>query len=211
MVVISIRCLNDRMTGALINLDVNILSSTMCVRRIEYRLIKICRNSVVNKWSFVSKMWQIFPFKIRNLIANLLGSVFTRVTLISGIKISLKCKQAKQLTVTYTNKDGSFKTALPKEISASTASPNCVASVLGGPEQLYTKTKDMITNIIKVQDSYTISNPLSFYKSCPLSHGKCRATGGIEASKTFGLPPPGEWGFPPTAPYIPFFPIIGIP
>ncbi|KAL8094316.1 uncharacterized protein LOC141688936 [Apium graveolens] len=130
----------------------------------------------------------------------------------SGIKVALKCKEAKKLTVTITNKDGSFKTgALPTDISASTAS-NCVASVLGGPEQLYTKTKNMITNIIKVHEySYTISNPLSFYKSCPLSHGKCGATGGIEASKTFDLPPLGEWGFPPSSPYIPFFPIIGIP
>lgn len=126
----------------------------------------------------------------------------------------MKCKQAKKLTVTYTNKDGSFKAALPTDISASNPSQNCVAGVLGGPEQLYTKTKNMVTNnIVKVHGSYTISNRLSFYKSCPKSHEKCRATnsGGIEASKTFDLPPPGEWGLPPSAAYIPFFPIIGIP
>ncbi|KAL1825649.1 hypothetical protein ACET3Z_012427 [Daucus carota] len=135
---------------------------------------------------------------------------------LSGIKIALKCKQANKMTTTYTNTDGSFETALPSDTSASTVPSNCLATVLGGPEQLYTKKENIFTTLVKIhghESSYTISNPLSFYTSCPLSHGKCGATnsGTVESSKTFELPPPGDWGLPPAANYIPFFPIIGIP
>ncbi|KAL1823850.1 hypothetical protein ACET3Z_010628 [Daucus carota] len=40
----------------------------------------------------------------------------------SGIKVALKCKQAKKLSITMTEKEGSFKTALPLNILASTIS-----------------------------------------------------------------------------------------
>ncbi|KAL8148133.1 hypothetical protein AgCh_005470 [Apium graveolens] len=134
----------------------------------------------------------------------------------SGIKVALECKQAKRLTVTITEKDGSFKTALPTSILASTPSDNCLASILGGPELLYTTRKNMVTGIVKIHESdsssYTNFNPLSFYTSCPLSHGKCEGTSsGIESSKTVDLPLPREWGLAPSSYYVPFLPIIGIP
>ncbi|WOG92502.1 hypothetical protein DCAR_0311771 [Daucus carota subsp. sativus] len=134
----------------------------------------------------------------------------------SGIKVALKCKQAKKLSITMTQKDGSFKTALPLNILASTPSANCLASILGGPEQLYTSRKNMVTNIVKIHESYsssyTIFHPLSFYTSCPLSHGKCgAASSAIGSSKTVDLPLPREWGLAPSSYYVPFLPIIGIP
>lgn len=105
-----------------------------------------------------------------------------------------------------TNDHGAFETQLP--------SNNCQAKILGGPKQLYVSRKTMVTNIMKVDetDSYTTSQPLSFYTSCPLSQnheGKCGTPN--DASKTVDLPLPREWGLAPSSYYIPFMPIIGIP
>ncbi|KAL8263070.1 hypothetical protein R6Q59_024419 [Mikania micrantha] len=132
---------------------------------------------------------------------------------LSGIKILVKCKQVKNLAMATTNDHGAFETQL--------TSPNCQAKILGGPKQLYVSTKTMATNIMKVHetDSYTTSQPLTFYISCPLIEnpdGKCGVRNDaigriIWSSKTLDLPMPKEWGLAPSSYYVPFIPIIGIP
>ncbi|KAD3337131.1 hypothetical protein E3N88_32651 [Mikania micrantha] len=132
---------------------------------------------------------------------------------LAGIRILIKCNQVKNLAMATTNEHGVFETQLP--------SSNCQAKILGGPKQLYISKKTMVTSIMKVQetDSYTTSQPLSFYTSCPLSQnhdGKCGthndAIGNkIGSSKTVDLPLPKEWGLAPSSYYVPFVPIIGIP
>ncbi|CAH1441741.1 unnamed protein product [Lactuca virosa] len=125
---------------------------------------------------------------------------------LAGIKILVKCNQMENVVMVTTNEHGAFETQLP--------SNNCQAKILGGPKQLYVSRKTMVTNIMKVDetDSYTTSQPLSFYTSCPLSQnheGKCGTQN--DASKTVDLPLPREWGLAPSSYYIPFMPIIGIP
>nr|XP_043610610.1 uncharacterized protein LOC122582304 [Erigeron canadensis] len=132
---------------------------------------------------------------------------------LAGIKILVKCKQVKNLAMATTNEHGAFETKLP--------SSNCQAKILGGPKQLYVSKKTMITNIKIVQerDSYTTSQPLTFYTSCPLSQnkdGKCGARNdavgeSFGSSKTIDLPFPREWGLAPSSYYVPMLPIIGIP
>lgn len=127
----------------------------------------------------------------------------------SGIKVAVKCNQVKKLAVTTTGKDGTFKTKLPKDAPTSThhGSLNCLARVLGGPDQIYASRKDMVSNVVKAHDSddssYTISKPLNFYTF---------KNSGIGSSKTIDLPLPKEWGLAPSSYYLnPFVPIIGIP
>ncbi|KAK1426226.1 hypothetical protein QVD17_14895 [Tagetes erecta] len=132
---------------------------------------------------------------------------------LAGIKILVKCNKVKNLVMATTNEHGVFETQLP--------SSNCQAKILGGPKQLYVSRNTMITNIMKVHDtaSYTTSQPLSFYTSCPLSQnqdGKCGARNdavgkNIGSSKTIDVPLPKEWGLAPSSYYVPFVPIIGIP
>ncbi|KAI3511912.1 hypothetical protein L1887_19073 [Cichorium endivia] len=132
---------------------------------------------------------------------------------LAGIKILVKCNQVKNLAMATTNEHGAFETQLP--------SSDCLVKILGGPKQLYISRKTMVTSIMKVDetDSYTTSQPLSFYTSCPLSQnhgGKCGAQndavgGNIGSSKTVDLPLPKEWGLAPSSYYVPFIPIIGIP
>ncbi|KAJ9558906.1 hypothetical protein OSB04_013520 [Centaurea solstitialis] len=132
---------------------------------------------------------------------------------LAGIKILVKCKDVKNLAMATTNEYGVFETQLP--------SSNCEAKIMGGPKQLYISRKTMVTSITEVRetDSYTTSQPLSFYTSCPLSEthdGKCGAQNDavgrkIGSSKTVDLPLPREWGLAPSSYYVPFVPIIGIP
>ncbi|CAK9141311.1 unnamed protein product [Ilex paraguariensis] len=133
---------------------------------------------------------------------------------LSGIKVQVKCGQRTRLAMATTEADGSFQTDLPVESPTSPASFDCLARILGGPNQLYTSRKDMVTTIVKSQESdqsCTISKPLSFYASCP-KDGKCAAKGSeFGSSKTIDLPLPKEWGMAPSSYYIPFLPIIGIP
>lgn len=135
------------------------------------------------------------------------------LTLPSGIAILVKCDQVKNLVMATTNEHGLFETQLP--------SSNCKAKIFGGPKQLYVSRKNMVTSIkiVHETDSYTTSQPLSFYTSCPLSqnkNGKCGAGDdaverNVGSSKTVDLPLPREWGFAPTSYYFPGMPIIGIP
>ncbi|KAI7731704.1 hypothetical protein M8C21_025237 [Ambrosia artemisiifolia] len=132
---------------------------------------------------------------------------------LAGIKILVKCNQVKNLAMATTNEHGVFETQLP--------SSNCQAKILGGPKQLYVPRNSMVTSIKMVQEtgSYTTSQPLTFYTSCPLSQnndGKCGAHNNvigrnIGSSKTVDLPLPKEWGLAPSSYYVPFVPIIGIP
>ncbi|KAA8549897.1 hypothetical protein F0562_001581 [Nyssa sinensis] len=135
---------------------------------------------------------------------------------LSGIKVLVKCNQVKKLAMATTEEDGSFKTQLPSDAPTSSPSFNCLAKLLGGSTQLYASRNNMVTNIVKARESesYTISTPLNFHTSCPLSKkdAKCVAPDPkIGSSKTIDLPLPPEWGLAPSSYYIPFFPIIGIP
>uniref|UniRef100_A0A803R3D7 Uncharacterized protein n=1 Tax=Cannabis sativa TaxID=3483 RepID=A0A803R3D7_CANSA len=90
---------------------------------------------------------------------------------------------------------------------------NCLAKLLGGPNQLYASSKTMVSQLVQTNDQYTISTPLSFYNSCPstITQAKCEANKKWDSSKTVDLPLPPQWGLAPSSYYIPFFPIIGIP
>ncbi|KAL6205284.1 hypothetical protein ACLB2K_022546 [Fragaria x ananassa] len=134
----------------------------------------------------------------------------------SGIKVLVKCDQVKKLATATTEADGSFEVKLPSDDSKSPASLHCLAKILGGTKQLYVSRKVVASKILKTHDfnSYTISTPLSFFTSCPLSiedQAACKAKNEVGSSKTFNLPLPPEWGLAPSSFYVPFFPIIGIP
>ncbi|GMI92265.1 hypothetical protein like AT2G27385 [Hibiscus trionum] len=126
----------------------------------------------------------------------------------SGIKVAVKCDKVKKLATAITGENGGFKVELPLDISKDNIPPtslDCLAKLLGGPNQLYGKNKNLVSKVVKA-NSYTISTPLVFSTSCPLAKS-C----GVGSSKTFDLPLPPEWGLAPSSYYIPFFPIIGIP
>ncbi|RVW86716.1 hypothetical protein CK203_039871 [Vitis vinifera] len=112
----------------------------------------------------------------------------------------------------FSEADGSFKTNLPSDTQTSSPPLNCLAKLLGGPNQLYAFRKNTVSKIVKARDdsSYTISTPLSFSTTCP-SSVKGAKYGEFGSSKTVDLPLPPEWGLAPSSYYIPFFPIIGIP
>ncbi|XVF05139.1 hypothetical protein REPUB_Repub05bG0145900 [Reevesia pubescens] len=134
----------------------------------------------------------------------------------SGIKVVVKCGQVKKLATATTEENGSFKVELPSDVSKTPTSPNCLARLLGGPNQIYTWKKNLVTKVVKSHElnSYTISTPLAFSTSCPLASqgAKCGAAPNeTGSSKTVDLPLPPEWGLAPSSFYVPFFPIIGIP
>ncbi|KAK1310500.1 hypothetical protein QJS10_CPA08g01437 [Acorus calamus] len=119
----------------------------------------------------------------------------------------------KRLTMATTNQDGSFKAELPPTTTTTaSSSPDCLAVLLGGPEQLCGPKKGLVSKVVKalLPDAYTVSTPLSIFSACPPEAEKA-ARPGFGNSKTFDLPLPPEWGLPPTSSFIPFFPIIGIP
>ncbi|KAK6936231.1 hypothetical protein RJ641_033261 [Dillenia turbinata] len=134
----------------------------------------------------------------------------------AGIKVLVKCDQVKKPTTAITKEDGSFEAELPTSVSPT---PNCLAMLLGGPDQLYGSRKNAVSTIVKAKDepnSYTISNPLVFFTTCTTdanSKAKCsKGSSKFGSSETIDLPLPREWGFPPTSYYtLPFIPIIGIP
>lgn len=128
----------------------------------------------------------------------------------SDIKVTVKCEGVKNLAMTTTEEDGSFKVNLPSDNTKT--SMNCLAKLLGGPIQLYAKKQNQVSQVIKgkEENSYIISSPLSFLISCP-QNTNCKATKPIGSSKTIDLPLPPEWGLAPSSYYVPFVPIIGIP
>lgn len=125
----------------------------------------------------------------------------------------MKCEKVKKLATATTEENGSFKVQLPSGIS----NTNCLAKLLGGPNQLYSKKKNLVSKVVKVghqPNTYTLSTPLAFSTSCPsasIDAKSCGAQKGIGSSKTVDLPLPPEWGLAPSSYYVPFFPIIGIP
>ncbi|XP_028086431.1 uncharacterized protein LOC114287319 [Camellia sinensis] len=135
---------------------------------------------------------------------------------LSDIKVLVKCSQVKKLAMATTTENGTFETELPSDAQPP-PSFNCLASVFGGPSQLYVSRKNMVSRTTKLSqsDSYTISTPLKFHTSCPLANkdtAKCGPQNAvIGSSKTVDLPLPPEWGLAPTSYYFPFMPIIGIP
>ncbi|KAJ9188653.1 hypothetical protein P3X46_000028 [Hevea brasiliensis] len=129
----------------------------------------------------------------------------------SGIKVLVKCDNAKRLATSTTKSDGSFEVELPSDSSSRTSTTplNCLAKIAGGSSQLYASKKNMVSKIVKTQDSspYAISTPLVFSTTSP-PLGKIKDIG---SSKTVDLPLPREWGLAPSSYYPPFIPIIGIP
>ncbi|GLT81994.1 hypothetical protein SLE2022_004120 [Rubroshorea leprosula] len=133
---------------------------------------------------------------------------------LSEIKVTVKCDKVKKLAMATTVSGGSFTVSLPT--SHTNSEPNkCLARLLGGPNQLYATKKNMVSEVVKVQEhssSYTISTSLAFSTSCPQTQkATCEAQTRLGSSKTVDLPIPREWGLAPTSYYVPFFPIIGIP
>ncbi|KAE8734830.1 putative Integrase, catalytic region [Hibiscus syriacus] len=125
----------------------------------------------------------------------------------SGIKVAVKCDKVKKLATATTDENGAFKVELPP------TSVDCLAKLLGGPNNLYGKNKNLVSKVVKVShdvNSYTISTPLAFSTSCPLASIGAKSCG-VGSSKTVDLPVPPEWGLAPSSYYVPFIPIIGIP
>ncbi|CAH8362372.1 unnamed protein product [Eruca vesicaria subsp. sativa] len=128
----------------------------------------------------------------------------------SGVKVLLKCDGEKKQITTMTTSDGSFKTVLPT--TDKKHSTNCLAKLLGGPEQLYGHKHNMVSELVKSKHDtkvLTTSNPLSFALTCPKPTGD-NVGNMIGDSKTVDFPGTGGFGFPPAS-FFPFLPIIGIP
>ena len=129
----------------------------------------------------------------------------------------VKCDKVEKLAMATTEDDGTFEVEAPSDINTPPPIPlSCLSKLLGGPNQLYASKKSTTSPIVKTDDSdtsYTLSNPLSFYTSCPSAtdRAKCENMKKLGSSKTIDLPLPREWGLAPSSYYIPFFPIIGIP
>ncbi|KAM6576523.1 hypothetical protein CsatB_028360 [Cannabis sativa] len=132
---------------------------------------------------------------------------------LSGIKVLVKCDKVKKLGMATTENNGFFETEIPTDKKTPPKPLNCLAKLLGGPNQLYASSKTMVSQLVQTNDQYTISTPLSFYNSCPstITQAKCEANKKWDSSKTVDLPLPPQWGLAPSSYYIPFFPIIGIP
>ncbi|XP_010271608.1 PREDICTED: uncharacterized protein LOC104607635 [Nelumbo nucifera] len=138
---------------------------------------------------------------------------------LSGLKVVVKCDKVKKLSMATTDNTGSFETELPTD--SSVPSSNCLAKLLGGPRQLCSYKKNLVSKIVKAHetDAYTISTPLNFYTSCSQesknpsspSSSSSTQTPEIGSSKTINIPLPPEWGLAPSSYYFPFLPIIGIP
>ncbi|XP_057455955.1 uncharacterized protein LOC130747131 [Lotus japonicus] len=131
---------------------------------------------------------------------------------LSDIKVLVKCEGVKKLALASTEDNGFFKVDLPSDKTKPSSAGNCLAKLVGGPVQLYATRQNQVSQIIKSQEpnSYTISTPLSFMKSCP-QNTNCKAAKPVGSSKTVDLPLPPEWGLAPSSYYVPFIPIIGIP
>ncbi|KAK9734556.1 hypothetical protein RND81_04G148000 [Saponaria officinalis] len=127
----------------------------------------------------------------------------------TGIRILVKCSNVKKLSEAITDKKGNFATNLPSD-AATSASPKCLAKVLGGSSQLYATKQNMVSVIVMARgdkNTYTLHTPLIVSKSC---HGKCGSSRpDIDSSKTIDFPP--EFGLPPASDFVAFIPIIGIP
>ncbi|KAG9128962.1 hypothetical protein Leryth_014741 [Lithospermum erythrorhizon] len=137
-----------------------------------------------------------------------------------GIKVQVKCDHVKKLSTSTTEQDGSFKIDdLPADHPSSI---DCIAKIIGAPNQLYISRRNQYSTIVKVLGDdkhyyYTLFKPLNFYKSNPYEQNRNTKNiiGGknsqFGSSKTFDVPVPREWGIAPTSYYFPFVPIIGIP
>nr|AAM65948.1 unknown [Arabidopsis thaliana] len=128
----------------------------------------------------------------------------------SGIKVLLKCDGEKKQITAMAAADGSFRSVLPT--ADKKGSINCLAKLLGGPEQLYAHKHNLVSELVKSKhDSkvLTTSNPLAFSLSCP-KPSRDDIGSMIGDSKTINFPGAGGFGFPPAS-FFPFLPIIGIP
>ncbi|KAG7556085.1 hypothetical protein ISN44_As11g021570 [Arabidopsis suecica] len=128
----------------------------------------------------------------------------------SGIKVLLKCDGEKKQITAMAASDGSFRSALPT--ADKKGSINCLAKLLGGPEQLYAHKHNLVSELVKSKHGskvLTTSNPLAFSLSCP-KPTRDDVGSMIGDSKTINFPGAGGFGFPPAS-FFPFLPIIGIP
>ncbi|KAJ4910917.1 Pollen Ole e 1 allergen and extensin family protein [Raphanus sativus] len=128
----------------------------------------------------------------------------------SGVKFLLKCDGEKKPITAMAASDGTFRSVLPT--TDKKHSMNCLAKILGGPEQLYAHKHNMVSELVKSKHDTKVlitSNPLSFSLSCPKPTGD-NVGNMIGDSKTVNFPGTGGFGFPPAS-FFPFLPIIGIP
>ncbi|XP_010421032.1 PREDICTED: uncharacterized protein LOC104706531 [Camelina sativa] len=128
----------------------------------------------------------------------------------SGIRVLVKCDGEKKQITAMAASDGSFLTVLPAAYKK--GSMNCLAKLLGGPEQLYAHKHNLVSELVMSKhDSkvLTTSNPLPFSLSCP-KPTEDNVGNMIGDSKTVNFPGAGGFGFPPAS-FFPFLPIIGIP
>nr|POF08798.1 hypothetical protein CFP56_39281 [Quercus suber] len=97
-----------------------------------------------------------------------------------GIKVLVKCDRVKRLATAITEDDGSFEVELPSDSTPKSSPPlNCHAKLLGGqPSSMPSSKKNRVSKIITTHEpnTYTISTPLNFSKSCPSSieAAKCK-------------------------------------
>ncbi|KAI6685333.1 hypothetical protein NL676_031246 [Syzygium grande] len=144
---------------------------------------------------------------------------------LSGIKVMVKCDGVKKASAATTDNDGYFDSGAEEaspngatnENGGSTAAAplNCLAKVLGGPEQLYASRDRVVAKVVEARGrdgaaSYALSAPLAVSTACPPGR-ECGAGSTVGSSLTVDLPLPKEWGLAPSSYYIPFYPIIGIP
>ncbi|XP_043698481.1 uncharacterized protein LOC122649170 [Telopea speciosissima] len=139
-----------------------------------------------------------------------------------GIRVLVGCDGVKKMAMTVTDENGHFRTELPRDSSSKSSTNNCLAKLLGGPTQLCSTKKTLVSNVVKAHDkkSFTIATPLAFFTSCSTNTKvKTQSSPSDEMTKTspldFGsskiIGVPTEWGLPPASDYIPVLPIIGIP
>ncbi|XP_057731255.1 uncharacterized protein LOC130946509 [Arachis stenosperma] len=130
----------------------------------------------------------------------------------SGIKVSVKCEGVKRVAMATTQDNGTFKVDLPFHQHNNNFMKKCQAKIIGGPNHIYARKKNQVSEIVMKGKEVKLSSPLSFFKECPQQHIEyCNA---FASSKTFDFdfPFPPEWGLAPSSYYFPyFFPIIGIP
>jgi len=129
----------------------------------------------------------------------------------SGIMVAVKCEGVKKVAAATTEEKGFFKVDLPRDHEKA-LSEKCLARLLGGPNQLYATEKNQVSEIVKEKEknTYTISTPLSFLRSCP-KNTECKVTDKQFSSSKLDLPLPPGWGLPPNSFHLPFFPLFDSP
>ena len=127
----------------------------------------------------------------------------------AGVGLRVKCRNERKLAYALTNNKGYFNV---KNIPTNSSSPNCFVMLLGGPVQLWAFKKSMVSKILRSENSYGLSTPLTFFTSYPSEavQGRTNNEFGVSAAPS-DFPPMGSTDTIPLIFFFPFLPIIGIP